>query len=127
MAEAYPSLILLTYKGKILLMHKKTSVMDDKSHPWSLIEGVRQKKESLEDALSRTVEKETGIKIENIEYVSEFRYHAALTDDNINNIKRAENQLLDFFTLKDLQKLLLSSSTREFVTNYSYLIQAPFV
>ena len=124
MTESSPSLILLTYKGKVLLMHKQSGVMDAEAHPWCLIESVRSNKETFEDALFRTVQKETGIKLENIKYISKFRYHAALTDDNINKMQRAENQLLDFFTLKDLEKLLLSSSTREFVSDYGYLTQA---
>lgn len=123
MAGISSSLILLTYKGKILLMHKKSGVMDEEKHPWCLIGGIRENKESSEAAISRRVEKETGIKIENVELISEFRYHAALTDDNINNMQRAENQLLDFFTIKDLQKLFLVDSTREFVLNHADLIK----
>jgi len=102
-------------------MHKTNGVLDPVVHPWSLIGGERREKESFEEAMSRTVEKETGIKIENIERISDFKYHAALTDDNINKIQRGEFQLLDFFAPKDLQKLLLSDSTQEFVSNYSYL------
>lgn len=102
-------------------MHKTRGVLDEVAHPWCLIEGERRDKESYEDAMSRTVEKETGIKVEKVEFVSELRYHAALTDDNINNIKRGEFQLLDFFALKDLEKLYLADSTREFVSKFGYL------
>ena len=100
MDDTSPSLILLTYKGKVLLMHKQKSVIDEENHPWCLIGGVRENKESFENAMARRVEKETGIKIENVEFVSENCYHARLTDDNVNKIKRAENQLLDFLHLK---------------------------
>lgn len=122
MADITPGLILLTYKGKILLMHKTNGVQDSKVHPWSLMGCIRGNKESFEDAMRAIVEKEAGIKIDNIEYISKFRYHSALTDDNINNIKRGEFQLLDFFALKDLQKLSLSPSTREFIFKSEYLI-----
>lgn len=121
MAVFPQSLILLTYKGKILLMHKTKGVLDTDAHPWCLIGGQRRDKESFEDAMIRSVEKETGIKIENIERISEFKYHATLTDDNINKMQRGEFQLLDFFALKDLQRLLLSDSTREFVVKYGHL------
>ncbi|PIP74734.1 MAG: hypothetical protein COX78_03160 [Candidatus Levybacteria bacterium CG_4_10_14_0_2_um_filter_35_8] len=117
------SLILLTYKGKVLLMHKQNSVIDEENHPWCFISGVREKKESFERALSRKVEKEMGIKIENVEYVSELCYHARLTDDNVNQIKRAENQLLDFFALKELKKLFLSQNTQAFVSKHSAYIK----
>jgi Zn ribbon nucleic-acid-binding protein len=115
-------LILLTYKGKVLLMHKKKSVIDEENHPWCLIGGIRSNKESFEQAMSRRVEKEMGIKIENVECVSENYYHARLTDDNVNKIKRMENQLLDFFTLKDLKKLFLARSTQDFISKHSALV-----
>ena len=114
--------ILLTYKGKVLLMHKQKSVIDDEKHPWSLIKGTREKKESFEDALIRTVEEEAGIKIEKVEFVSEFCYHAQLTDDNVNKIQRKEFQLLDFFTPKELDKLFLSKSTRDFIYKNGALV-----
>ena len=115
-------LILLTYKGKVLLMHKQNSVIDEEKHPWSFIGGLKDKTETFEKTLTKRVQRETGIKIENVEYVSEFCYHAKLSDNNVNNIKRSENQLLDFFTLKETKKLFLSSDTAKFITNHSSLI-----
>jgi NADH pyrophosphatase NudC (nudix superfamily) len=115
-------LIILTYKGKVLLMHKEKSVIDEEKHPWCLIGGIKGKKESFEQALSRRVQSETGIKIANIEYVSEFCYHASLTDDNVNQIQRKEHQLLDFFTPRELSKLFLANSTQVFLTKHSDLI-----
>lgn len=125
MAGIPQSLILLTYKGKILLMHKTNGALDKIAHPWCLIGGFPKNKESFENAINRAVKSETGLKIENVECISEFRYYAELTDDNINKIQREEFQLLDFFSLKDLQKLLLSDSTREFIAKCSYLIDKP--
>ena len=120
--KIFPSLILLTYKGKVLLMHKQDSVIDEGKHPWCLIGGIKEKRESFENAMSRRVEKEMGIKIEKVEYVSEFCYHARLTDDNVNKIQRAENQLLDFFTLKEVGNLFLSNTTAQFISKHSALI-----
>lgn len=117
-----PGLILLTYKGKVLLMHKQNSVIDPEKHPWSFIGGIKKSEESFENALKRRVETEMGIKIEEIEFVSEFCYHARLTDDNVNKIKRAENQLLDFFTLKEVKKLYLSNPTHQFILKHGTLI-----
>lgn len=117
-----PGLILLTYKGKVLLMHKQKNAIDQEEHPWCFIGGFKEKKESFEQALTRRVEKEMGIKIENIEFVSERCYHASLTDDNVNKIQRAENQLLDFFTPKELNKLFLTNSTQNFISKHFSLI-----
>lgn len=103
-------------------MHKQNSVIDKEIHPWSFIEGIKKTEESFENALKRHVEKEMGIKIEEIEFVSESCYHARLTDDNVNNIKRAENQLLDFFTLEEVKKLFLSNKTAKFISKHGMLI-----
>ncbi len=116
------SLILLTYKGKALLMNKSNSSIDQEKHPWCFIGGIKEETESFESAMRRRVETEAGIEIENVELISESCYHARLTDDNVNKIKREENQLLDFFTLKDLKKLFLSNTTAQFVSKHSELI-----
>ena len=117
-----PSLILLTYKGKTLLMYNKLSPVDEEKHEWSFIGGVKEKSESAENAMSRCVEKELGIKIEKVEFISESCYHARLTDDNVNNIKRREGQLLDFFTLKEIKILNLSKPTRQFISKHGSLM-----
>ncbi|MEK7450838.1 MAG: NUDIX hydrolase [Patescibacteria group bacterium] len=116
------SLILLTYKGKVLLMHKTNGPMDAEKHPWTFIGGIKGEKESFENAMTRRVEKEMGIRIEKVEFVSEACYHARLTDDNVNNIERAENQLLNFFSPKELGKLFLSNTTAQFISKHSSLI-----
>ncbi len=116
------SLILLTYKGKVLLMYRMNSAIDPEQHEWCLIGGGRGEEESYEQALSRRVEKETNIKIEDVEFLSESCYHASLTDDNVNNIKRDEGQLLDFFTLREVQKLTLSEATKLFIDKHGALI-----
>jgi len=103
-------------------MHKTNGPRDEEKHPWSFIGEAREKKESFENALVRRVEKEMGIKIENVEFVSDSCYHARLTDENVNNIQRAENQLLDFFSLKELDKLSLSKLTQQFLSKLDTLV-----
>lgn len=122
MDEISQGLILLSYKGKVLLMHKQKSVIDEEKHPWSFIGGIKENSESFEKTLKRHVQKEMGIEIENVEFVSKCCYHARLTDDNVNHITRSENQLLDFFTLKEVKSLLLTNKTAEFLQNHSSLI-----
>ena len=122
MDKLSPGLILLTYKGKVLLMHKQNSVIDAEVHPWSFIGGLKEKNKPLEKTLAKIIHKEMGINVEKIEFLSGSYYHAKLTDNNVNQIKRGENQLLDFFTLKETKKLILSASTAKFLQNYSFLI-----
>ncbi len=115
-------LILLTYKGKVLLMHKQKSVIDEEKHPWCFIGGIKRGKETFEDAIKRRVEEEAGIRIGNIEYISKDCYYARLTDDNVNKIQRDENQLLDFFNPRELKTLYLSKSTEEFISKHLFLV-----
>lgn len=112
------SLILLTYKGKILLMYKSNSSVDQEKHLWSFIGVAKVKGESFEEALARRVEKETGIKIGDVEFVSDSCYHSELSDDNVNQMQRAEFQSLDFFSLKDIKKLSLSQATEQFLSKH---------
>lgn len=122
MDNSSSGLILLTYKGKVLLMHKQNSVIDQENHPWGLISCIKEKTQTFEVILAKRVQKEMGIKINNVECVSEFYYHARLTDDNVNQITRSENQLLDFFTPKEVDKLFLSSQTANFLAEHKNLI-----
>lgn len=111
-------LILLTYKGKILLMHKQNSVIDEVKHPWGFISVLQEENKSFDIILKKQIYKEMGIKVDNIEILSKFCYHAKLTDANVNSIKRSENQLLDFFSPNEVKKLFLSSLTQEFISKH---------
>jgi len=116
------ALILLTYKGKALMMYEYESAIDNIQHDWSFIKSKRLNGESIEAALSRRVKNEAGIKISDIKLLSGNFYHATLTDEHVNNITRREEQLLDFFTLKELQKLPLSEQSKKLVEEYGDLI-----
>jgi hypothetical protein len=115
-------LILLTYKNKILLMHKQNGVLDPDRHPWNLITVAKNKNFTLDISLKNQVHKEMGIIIENIEIISENYYHSRLTDKNVNSIQRSEHQLLDFFTLKETEKLYLSDEASKFILAYPELV-----
>lgn len=125
------SLILLTYKGKVLLMlrnNKQTVLKDNK---WSFIGGTKEKNKSSEQSIFNEVEKQMSIKLTSVEFLSsslykeakKYYYYAKLTDDNVNNIKRDEGQTLYFFTLLELEKLPLTTSTRSFVSKYKGLLK----
>ncbi len=103
-------------------MYKKTSPIDEIKNAWSFIAAIKNSKEPLMNTLVKVVEKEMGIKLDSVEKVTDNFYHARLSDDNVNQIKRDEDQLLDFFTPKDLEKLSLSNSTADFISKYNSLI-----
>ncbi len=115
-------LILLTYKNKVLLMHKQEGVLDLEKHAWELISVIRNQNHSLEQTLISRVQEEMGITLENVERITENYYHARLTDKNVNNIQRSEHQLLDFFTLKETERLFLSHASSKFISTYPQLI-----
>ena len=103
-------------------MNKKNSAIDEEKHPWCFIGAIKEKNESFEKAMTRRVEKETGITIENVQQLSELCYHASLTDDNVNKMKRSENQLLDFFNLSEIKKLFLAHSTKNLLIRHGALV-----
>jgi len=120
--EIYSSLILLTYKNKALLSYKQKDSLDEGGRPWSLIASTKNIHETFENAFERRLQDELGIKVDNVEHVSDSFYHASLTDSNVNQIKREEGQLFSFFTIKELKNLLLTVPTREFVSKHGNLI-----
>lgn len=108
-------LILLTYKGKILLTHKNTN--PTLPNFWSFL-GLK------------SAEKETSVKLKSVELLEsdsyksgDSFYHATLSDDNVNNIKRNEGQTLNFFTLKEIKKLSLTTIAQEFLEKHEDFLQ----
>ncbi len=98
---------------------------------WCFIGGVKEKNRSFEETIYRDVERETSIKLKRVELVSDLLYndekkhfyHAELTDENVNDIKREEGQTLDFFTLRELDRLNLSALTKLFVVKHRELLE----
>ena len=124
-------LILLTYKGKVLLMHRNAKPSTLEIKDWCFIGGVKEEHKSSKETICRDVERETSIKLEEVELLSDrlysdekkHFYHAELTDENVNDIKREEGQTLDFFTLRELERLNLSASTKSFVLKHRDLLE----
>lgn len=116
------ALILLTYKGKALMMYEYESAIDNIQHDWTFIGSRKLSGESMETSLSKKIKNEAGIKISDIKLLSGNFYHATLSDEHVNSITRREEQLLDFFTLKELQKLPLSEQSKKLVEEYGNLI-----
>jgi len=123
------SLILLTYKGKILLMHRDQSPLIQ--NPWSFIEAPQEETESFEETILKKVEKETSIKLSEAELLSsevyENRqkcfYKASLTDNDVNNIMRDEGQTLSFFTFDELENLTLTESAKFFMQKHKKVLE----
>ena len=125
------SLILLTYKGKILLTSRETDLITVEKSPWCFIYAPKEKNKPLEETIRRRVEKETSIKLDSVEFLSSCDYkdkkrhfyHAQLSDKNVNNITRSEGRLIQFFTVKELEKLSLTLSSRLLVLKHKRLLE----
>ena len=118
------SLILLTYKEKILLMIRNYVFNSGVAKIWRMIGGEKENNESFEKSIARKIKEEMNIKINDVKLLlvvpsddkDTYFYHGKLTDSNVNLIERSEGQELQFFDLKELDKLQLAASTFLFFT-----------
>lgn len=123
------SSIVLVYKGKLLMLLHDTNpeVYDNPQNTnashWGFLTVKRENGQSLESSILTKVESVTGIKLKEIvqlamvqgEEKSEYFFQAKLTDENVNNMLRANNRVLQFFSLKEVLKLNLETISKKFV------------
>lgn len=129
------SLILLTYKEKILLMIRNYVFNSGLQKTWCMIGGEKAQDESCEKTIIRKIKEEMNIKISDIKLLlvsstenkNTYFYHGKLTDNNVNFIQRAEGQELQFFNLKELGKLQLAPPADYFFTQNKNIVQDSLV
>lgn len=122
-------LILLTYKGKVLLMLKNKPAL--LSHLWRFIAVDKEDGKTFEELLSSRVNREMSVRISSIEFISKIRYdgttkyfyHARLTDKDVNTIERAEGQDINFYSTNELDSLPVTASTKLFIIKHRDLIR----
>lgn len=131
------SLIILTYKNKVLLRLHNTDPLalsiqsNSKKNVWSFLSVSREKNKTLKTSIIAKVERETGIKLDGatllLDSVTDVNnkhfFHASLNDDNVNSMHREDGETLQFFALKELTQLNLTVSTKSFIENNSSMIQ----
>lgn len=125
------SLILLTYKEKILLMIRNYVFNSGLQKTWSMIGGEKGSNESCEKTINRKIKEEMNIRISDVKLLlvvpsdnkNTYFYHGKLTDSNVNLIQRAEGQELQFFDLKELGKLQLATSANLLFTQNKNLVE----
>ena len=131
MHKSNESLILLTYKEKILLMIRNYIFNSGVQKTWSMIGGEKGSNESFEKTIFRKIKEEMNIEISEVKLLSvapsdnknTYFYHGKLTDNNVNFIERAEGQELQFFDLKELSKLQLATSADLFFTQNRAIVE----
>jgi len=125
------SLILLTYKEKILLMIRNYVFNSGLKKIWCMIGGKKENNESFEKTIIRKIKEEMNIEVSTIKLLlisplddkNIHFYHGKLTDNNVNRIERAEGQELQFFNLNELDKLELAASANLFFTQHRSAVE----
>jgi ADP-ribose pyrophosphatase YjhB (NUDIX family) len=131
MQEYDGSLILITYKGKILLTIDTPTPFRSKNDIWTFIEGQKKGNESFEKAIRRKIESMLCLNPGQIELLSHWTYnsrkkyffHAQLTDEEVNSMQRLEGETIDFFSVRELEKLQMSHLTKLFIQKHRELLE----
>lgn len=125
------SCVLLTYKGKILLLSPDLDPNSLEQRSWCLIGGENVDAESFEQTIYRKIKYTTKLELKNIHLLSsslhknhdKYFYHGELTDNDVNLMERREGQRLEFFTLVELKKLSLTGATELFLAEYKNAVE----
>jgi len=112
----------------------ETPFYKDNINTWSFFEDSNTTCELFEKTIVRKVEKEIGILLPTIvlllslweNYTKNNFYQAELSDKNVNEIKRSEGQELQFFSMKEVEKLSMSPSSQKFLGLCKTIIEASF-
>lgn len=96
-----------------------------------MIGGKKENNESFEKTIVRKIKEEMNIEVSNVKLLlispsfdkDIHFYHGKLTDNNVNLIERAEGQELQFFNLKELDKLQLAASANLFFTRHRSAVE----
>lgn len=118
--------IVLSYKRKLLLCRKEDYSTLVNKNAWSFIGKSISKSEQSEQAIVKEVQAELNITLSSMvliasqgEYEEKITfYQAELTDKNVNEIHRNEGQEIQFFTLKEIEKLVLAPLIQDFLLNH---------
>ncbi len=102
---------------------------------WCMVGGKKEHNESSEKTIIRKIKEDMNIEVRDLKllFISSsvdkdiYFYHGKLTDNNVNLIKRAEGQELQFFNLKELSKLQLAASANTFFTQHRIAVEALLV
>lgn len=125
--------ILLTYKGKVLLLQQEDVLNIPNNNAWHFIFAPIRRKEvkiktkilSPEKTIIQEVEKETKLKLDEVTLLStistedavQYLFHTKLSDKHVNSINRAEGRILQFFGVNELASLQIQPSTKSFFKN----------
>lgn len=92
------------------------------SEVWNFIECKKESNRSHEQSIISKIKSDIGITLSQVALVScdvvdsqkVYYYCGQLTDRNVNEIRRGEHQLVNFFSIKEVDQLILGSSAHAF-------------
>lgn len=95
--------------------------------PWNFIGGQKYKNKTSLQSILELVEKETGMKLTNVDLLSSRKYNngdehfysATLTDEHVNTMNRPEGKLFNFFAPHELKKITLSEYAKSLLEHNS--------
>lgn len=134
MVHDVSSSVILTYKGKILLLSPDLDASGVSQHIWCLIGGKKVDGQSHEQTIYRKIKYTTKLELKNIRLLApslhkdpgKYFYHGELTDNDVNCIERREGERLEFYTLVELEKLTLTEATELLLEEYKNAVKELF-
>jgi ADP-ribose pyrophosphatase YjhB (NUDIX family) len=98
---------------------------------WRFIGRNKEKGKSMEDTIIREVSRQIGIKLPKVEFLSTIDdddtqkhfYHGKLTDADVNNMDRENGQTIQFYSMRELEKVPLSPTTKHFLSQHSNIFE----
>jgi hypothetical protein len=127
-------LVILTYKRKLLLKRRDNCSPTANENQWTFFGNSDGKREISKSSLMREMENEMHISISLANLITEkdnamFNnwYVAGLTDKDVNEIKRRDGQELEFYSIREVEKLSLADSSKMLFSEQKALIEASFL
>lgn len=126
------SLVILTYKGRILLILRDNNPEVVSPNHWAVPGGVKEINETFEQTALREIKEELNIDLKNLKFLVELKYldrfkklyFSTLSEAQVKEIILYEGQKFDFFTPEEASHLLLARSTKLFFDSYLHLIKS---
>jgi len=118
----------ITYKNKILMLHRDNNPEIPNPDCWQFIGGQTEGNETYEETARREIKEETNLEISELIPIGEiidknlleyFLYYVELSDEELKNIKLGnEGQELKFFSVDEMKNLKMSVGVRIYYDSY---------
>lgn len=120
------SAAFITYKGKLLMLHRDDVPNISDPDCWGLVGGHSKVGETAEETLRREVREEVGLNIHNPEFLINMpdggydlhMYRVELSDDDLKYLRLGdESQAMGFFDLNEIKSLKLTAGMHDLISD----------